>query len=155
MKRVLPLLILVGLAFAGCSKKDQVTPTSSQPQVNEQKATASFQISNQLSEGKILEGNILDVVNTSKNAVSYEWNFGNGTISHLSSPSDISYVPCGGRYTITLKAFDAKGNVSVSSGSYEIMCRGRNVNGKHVHDPHLYPVIHISGAALQPYQGLN
>lgn len=152
MKKYILLLLGMPLFIAGCSKKDHDHSCDQNNQDQNVKAESSFRISNQLSEGKILEGNILDIVNESKNAVSYEWNFGNGIQSTTTAPTDVSYVPCGGHYSITLKATDIKGHVSVSTHEYEIMCRGRNANGKHVHDPNFYPVIHINGQALQAYQ---
>src|SRR5436190_4327662 len=46
--------------------------------------------------------------NTSLNAVSYLWTFGNGNTSNLANPSNVYNLS--GNYTVTLTAFDASGN---------------------------------------------
>ena len=46
--------------------------------------------------------------NTSQNAVSYLWTFGNGNTSNLANPSNVYNLS--GNWTVTLTAYDASGN---------------------------------------------
>ncbi len=51
--------------------------------------------------------------NTSQNAVSYYWAFGNGNTSNLANPSNVYNLS--GNYTVTLTAYDASGNSDVKT----------------------------------------
>ncbi len=51
--------------------------------------------------------------NTSSNATSYHWNFGDGNTSNLSSPNHI--YPTNGTYTVTLTAYNECGDSAVTT----------------------------------------
>ncbi|MBK9639002.1 MAG: PKD domain-containing protein [Bacteroidetes bacterium] len=51
--------------------------------------------------------------NTSSNAISYQWNFGNGNTSVITNPSNVFTLP--GIYTVTLTASSANGLTSTTS----------------------------------------
>ncbi|MCC6726958.1 MAG: PKD domain-containing protein [Saprospiraceae bacterium] len=79
---------------------------------------ADFTIDNQ--EGKVDEQATLLVSNKSTNAVSYEWDFGNGDKSTEANPT-YSYK-MHGNYTVTLKAKDQSGKVSTSTKQVTVLC---------------------------------
>jgi len=58
--------------------------------------------------------------NKTVNAVSYEWNFGNGDKSTQANPSYKYKIH--GRYTVTLKTTDARGNVKQASHEVVVLC---------------------------------
>ena len=96
---------------------------------------------------------INDFKNNSANADSYFWDFGNGVTSTEKVPTNISFVPCGGNYTITLKVSNRKGETATYAHAYEIQCRGRfagSGKGHHEHVP--LPVVHLSGTQLNAFQ---
>jgi hypothetical protein len=150
MKRVYSFLFC-SILLMNCSKPDMVKN-------NEQNQaadipTASFKVNNEFSPGNILEGNIVDFENESTKACSYEWNFGNGITSNSRVPTNISYLPCGGQYTITLKAKAANGQVASFSKVYDIQCRGKNAGaGGKSHQHEILPVVHWGLTEIHAYQ---
>lgn len=91
MKQSILFLAIVTFIFASCSK-DNPSPV----------AKASFEIS---SEELFLEQE-LTFTNTSENATSFEWNFGDGTESNEKDP--VHKYSTAGNFTITLKVDDSK-----------------------------------------------
>ena len=129
MKRLFFAALSFVIITAGCKKNDNsATP--------EEKVVASFDISNVVSPGMIREGNVCDFKNNSTGAASYTWNFGNTTTSADALPSDVTFVPCGGEYTITLTAIGKSGQTATCSHSYTILCRGK--------------MAHMQGRSLAP-----
>jgi PKD repeat protein len=61
-----------------------------------------------------------DVVftNTSSDAASFEWIFGDGSATNVVDP--IYAFPIGGTYTVTLKAFGERGGVSIATASITV-----------------------------------
>jgi len=55
-------------------------------------------------------GEIVQFTNTSENGLRYEWDFGDGESSTITSPTHIYYRP--GEYTVTLYAFSKSGKKS-------------------------------------------
>src|SRR4051812_47765429 len=51
--------------------------------------------------------------NTSQNAVTFYWTFGNGNTSNLANPSNVYNLS--GSYTVTLTAYDAAGNSNIKT----------------------------------------
>lgn len=62
----------------------------------------------------------LSVSNKSTNAVSYEWDFGNGDKSTEANPKYNYKIH--GNYTVTLKATDQKGKASTSTKQITVLC---------------------------------
>ena len=62
----------------------------------------------------------LDLTNTSKGAVSYEWDFGNGDTSTDETPE--YHYDIHGNYTITLKVAGANGEISERSQEIVVLC---------------------------------
>jgi hypothetical protein len=122
MKKIFFPVFLFSVLINGCKKNDDTQPV---PAPAEEKVVASFDITNLVSPDMIREGNICDFTNTSKGATSYTWDFGNNTSSSEVLPSNQSFVPCGGTYTITLTAKNKSGKIATCSHSYTILCRGK------------------------------
>jgi PKD repeat protein len=57
----------------------------------------------------------VNFTNTSTNAVSYQWNFGNGNFSVLTNPQNVFVNP--GNYNVVLTATSASGPACVSTSS--------------------------------------
>jgi PKD repeat protein len=79
---------------------------------------ADFTINN--SNGEVDENELLLITNLSENAVSYEWDFGNGKTSTEKDP--VHTYPIHGPYTVTLKVTDADGNVEITSHEINVLC---------------------------------
>jgi PKD repeat protein len=118
MKKIILLLILSIALFTACNKasKADIQPVATIP------AKASFAVANP--NGTVSEGSAMQLKNTSTNAVSYSWDFGNGSTSTEKEPSFI-YNMCG-NYTITLTAKDASGNTSVIKQDLTVLCIFQN-----------------------------
>jgi len=85
---------------------------------------ASFKVNN--SGGEVNEGVALKLSNTSTNADSYLWDFGNGKTSNLKEPAYI-YDHCG-IYTVKLAVTDANGNTATASRELIVSCVFGNPN---------------------------
>jgi hypothetical protein len=131
----LSFILLLFAFISGCKKSDNIAKV----ETAEPKTSAFFKIGNLVSNGLILEGNVADFNNLSTNADSYLWDFGNGNTSVQRIPTDISFVPCGGHYTISLQVKNKKGETATYSESFEILCRGKNAHSAGVIAP-----IHIN-----------
>ena len=93
MKKLIILSGIVAVIFTGC----EVQPY------------ASFQIR----EGNTVQPfDVITFNNYSSHAVSYEWDFGDGTFSTLMSPTH--YYEYEGLYTITLRAISEDHNVDIT-----------------------------------------
>ena len=147
MKKIALASLLICLLATSCKKGNDVSPQSSdavKPATTaDVKPTASFRITNLVSPGMILEGNITDFENISLNGDTYLWDFGNGITSTQKIPNDISFVPCGGTYNISLTVTNKSGDVATSSQAYTILCRGKNA--------HNSPVVHLPTPAIHSY----
>jgi PKD repeat protein len=125
MKKIMPAFLLLLIAWS-CKKNEPIktTPVIVKP-------TAFFRINNLVNSNEILEANIADFENTSLNADSYSWDFGNGVHSSQKIPQNISFTPCGGNYTISLVVKNKAGE-SKYEQNYTVLCRGKNAhtNGK-------------------------
>lgn len=86
-----PPIIVIGLFFSGCSKNDGPTGNSTPDPV------ASF-----IWTGQTVAPAVITFQNTSQNANSYRWEFGDGDTSTATSPRK-TYA-AGGTYTIRLTA---------------------------------------------------
>lgn len=79
---------------------------------------ADFTIDN--SNGEVNENAPLQLTNLSENAVSWEWDFGNGKTSTEETP--VHTYPIHGPYTVTLKVTDEEGNVETASREVTVLC---------------------------------
>jgi PKD repeat protein len=86
--------------------------------VPESKAVASFYIENQ--SGTVEEASQLVISNTSTNAVTYEWDFGNGDVLEGANPTYA--FPYHGYYNVTLKVTDEDGMVSTATQGLAVIC---------------------------------
>ena len=97
------------------------TPTVAAP-------SAGFKITNTASTGAVWEALILKFENTSANAVSYLWDFGNGITSTEKIPGNFYYGTCGLTNTITLTVKNSSGQTATVSAPYTVYCsRGMNL----------------------------
>jgi PKD repeat protein len=127
MKKIFILAVFSLLLINSCKKgNDQVLKASDE--TTTPKPEARFSIANLASEDLILEGNITDFRNESTNGDSYLWDFGNGITSSEMVPHNISFIPCGGKYTISLTVKNKSGETSTYKQQFEILCRGRNAH---------------------------
>ncbi|MFT3911570.1 MAG: PKD domain-containing protein [Ferruginibacter sp.] len=147
MKKILIAFLVTGFLLNGCKKGNEVSSPSTDPVKPAAKPTAAFKITNLVSSGKILEGNITDFDNQSANGDTYLWDFGNGITSGKMIPTDISFSPCGGYYTISLTVKNKAGDAARYSQDFTIMCRGKNAHNK--------PVVHIRTSEIPAYVAAN
>ena len=126
MKQVLIAGLIFTIMITGCKKPNE-NPSCATP---EEKLTASFKINNLVYDNFILEGNIIDFSNDSKNAVSYSWDFDNSITSTDKIPANQSFEPCGGVYNIKLTAKSKKGEIATSTQQFVVLCKGKNAHRK-------------------------
>ena len=84
MKQLL-LFILIAGVISGCGKSNNADDSA---------PVASFKITNTVEEGVIIESTTLQIQNNSRNADSYEWDFGDGIVSSDRTPAGIVYRQC-------------------------------------------------------------
>lgn len=137
MKKLFLYLTFISLViFAACNKQeieDNLIPVNQdQPTLSAQDAanvqdhtiatndflTSDFTIDNE--NGQVDESENLLLTNKSVNAVSYEWDFGNGNTSTEANPTYQYKIH--GNYTVTLKTTDSKGNIQQASHDIEVLC---------------------------------
>ncbi|MEO1259440.1 MAG: PKD domain-containing protein [Bacteroidota bacterium] len=135
MKKIYFLSAVLLLAlFSACIKEEIVDQVAPEPEdamqleapsntLIDSKTTstavkAAFDV--ELTNGTIDEKMVLNLSNQSKNAVSYEWDFGNGDTSTDELPSYKYNMH--GYYTVTLKATGADGKVSEMSKEVLVLC---------------------------------
>jgi PKD repeat protein len=137
MKKLFLYLTFILLTiFSACNKQeieDNLIPVNQdQPTLSAQDAanvqdhtiatndflTSDFTIDNE--NGQVDESEKLLLTNKSVNAVSYEWDFGNGNTSTEANPTYRYKIH--GNYTVTLKATDALGNTQQTSQDIVVLC---------------------------------
>ena len=130
MKKLLLFSALVSMIIiTACNKQEVVDvapdlPTSTKlykqdnMETEISALTADFTIDNE--HGQVNEAEALLLTNKSINAVSYEWDFGNGDRSTEANPS--YEYDMHGYFTITLTTTDALGNSQQASQSLEVLC---------------------------------
>ncbi|HKC37118.1 MAG TPA: hypothetical protein VKB95_13680 [Chitinophagaceae bacterium] len=125
MKRFHTCVILITIIVISCQKEKggpDAIPASSTLPVMVKPPNADFKITNMPSSGNVWEGLNLSFDNSSQNADSYYWDFGNGTTSTEKIPSGISLVPCGFTYTISLTVKNKDGQSSTYSAPFLVLC---------------------------------
>jgi len=101
MKKKLSLLVLALIMLIGCSKDDP-----------KPKPDASFTYEKVIAAAKDYNEMKTYFTNTSEDAVSYSWDFGDGTTSTDINPEHI--FPANGNYNVTLSATNSGGTTTYS-----------------------------------------
>ena len=119
MKNLIVISILSMVLLTSCSKNQtDASADISSPAVVDKPVIAGFTVAN--ATGELKERTTVQFKNTSENAVSYKWDFGNGRVYTDKEPEYLN--PSCGIYNVTLTATDAKGNTSVVNKQVEISC---------------------------------
>lgn len=121
MKHLLAFLMLTFI-ISSCKKgSEAINSNTSSALAVTPPPTATFKITNSNEHG-VLEANILDFENTSKNGDSYTWDFGDGTSSSDKIPANFFYGTCGATHTITLTVKNKAGKTATFSEFYHVVC---------------------------------
>ncbi len=99
MKKQITAVIISIAILTSCQKGS----TTGSGDIIATPVAAGFKINNK--GGEVNEGATLSISNTSTNAASYLWDFGNGETSALKEPAYV-YAHCG-IYTLTLTVTDS------------------------------------------------
>ncbi len=110
------LATAIGLMVCSCNADDELVQDDAQ--AGSTAAVAEFKLTkpNEI----FLEGTPLEVVNTSKNARSYQWDFGDGTTSEEAVPRHM--FPKCGTYKVKLTVTDLNGEQSMVEESVDVFC---------------------------------
>lgn len=115
-KLLIPLLFAV--VISACNKAGKSENTNDDPI-----PTASFKINNMVADNTVLEGTDIEFENNSQCADSYEWNFGDGTISTERTPVGIRYRQCPGVREIRLLVRTRRGRIATIIRTINVRCR--------------------------------
>lgn len=130
MKKIILLSALVSFTlFTACNKEDMAVETAPAIQETESLRTidktnnnntlnADFTIDNE--DNVLYEKDDLLLTNSSENAVSYHWDFGNDDTSTEANPNYKYEIH--GLYTVTLTITDADGNTKQASDEIVVRC---------------------------------
>jgi PKD repeat protein len=130
------LLVAIG---SGCSKSSNSVSSTTPPKVvtpaPAPPARAAFVITNTVTpvngNPTVKEARALAIQNTSENAVSYAWDFGNGNVSTDKEPSNMFLYPCMSTHDITLTVTNKDGVATTTTQSFYVACY-RSVTGRSV-----------------------
>jgi len=123
----------IGLMLCSCNADDELL--QEQAQTDSSPTEAGFKLTKP--NALFLEGTHLELVNTSKNAKSYLWDFGDGTTSAEAVPYHM--FPKCGTYKVKLTVTDLNGDQKSVEESVDVFCTvpmhranpmvyGRNLN---------------------------
>ena len=115
MKQLLLSLLLVAL-ITGCKKSGSTATSDPEP-------VASFKINNTVEAGVVMDGTTIEFDNTSQNADSYEWDFGNSVTSSERNPIGVILRPCGRNHTIRLIVRTRRGRNATTGQTILVRCR--------------------------------
>src|SRR5687767_4002652 len=121
---VTTLFLLTVLMISSCKKNSSVEVPAPEPppEENVPDPVARFTVTNVVDQ--VLEGVTLNIENQSQNAVSYLWDFGDGTTSTEKTPT-FNFITHGG-YDIKLTVKNKKGVTSeYTYNRIGVICRGR------------------------------
>lgn len=106
----------IGLVLYSCNADDELTQDAAPTGTSA--AVADFKLAkpNEL----FMEGTAMDLVNTSKNAQSYQWDFGDGTTSTEAVPHHL--FPKCGTYNVKLTVTDANGKPTSVEKPVDVFC---------------------------------
>jgi hypothetical protein len=115
MKKLL-ISILLAAAISACNKAGNSANDDPTP-------VADFKINNTVADDTILEGTAIDIENDSKYADSYEWDFGDGTVSSERTPSGIVFRQCPRTVVIRLLVRTRHGRTATRIRTILVRCR--------------------------------
>ena len=113
------LSVLLAVVISGCNK----TGNDENAANNDPTPTASFMIKNTVAAETVLEGSAIDLQNTSQNADSYEWDFGNGMVSTERTPVGIVLRQCPRTQEIRLVVRTRRGRTATQIRTINVRCR--------------------------------
>src|SRR5687768_15612624 len=108
--------IFFAVIIAGCNKSANVQTEDPLP-------TADFSINNTVAENTVIEGSVIEIVNNSQNGDTYEWDFGNGTISTDRTPTGVTLRNCPRTQQIRLIVRTRRGRVATIIRTITVRCR--------------------------------
>jgi hypothetical protein len=108
--------ILLAVVISGCNK-------AGNPANDDPIPTASFKINNTIAVDTIMENTIVEFENDSRNADSYEWDFGNGTVSSERTPVGMMFRQCPRVHEIRLVVRTRRGRTSTHIRIINVRCR--------------------------------
>ena len=111
--------ILFAVVISGCNKAGKSENTYNDDPI----PTASFKINNMVADETVLEGTAIEFENNSQNADTYEWNFGDGTLSAERTPVGIIYRQCPGVREIRLVVRTRRGRTATIIRTINVRCR--------------------------------
>lgn len=114
MKKILTFVVLSAVVFSCSTESAEVKETTEAPA-----AKASFELVT--NHGLVDENQTLTITNTSRNASSYHWDFGNGVMSKEQQPN--YKFPMHGYYNITLTVTDKDGNQDRYTKEVGVLCK--------------------------------
>jgi len=112
MKQLLITFLFVAVVL-GCQKNATDDPIP----------VASFDITNYAEPGTVVEATALQFENNSRDADSYEWDFGNGIISTERTPSGVMFRQCPRIETIRLTVRTRRGRTATVVQTIRVRCR--------------------------------
>ena len=118
MKKLL-ISILFAVAISGCNKTGNANNTAN----DDPTPVADFKINNTVADDTILEGSAVEFDNNSQNADSYEWDFGDGTVSTERIPAGIMYRQCPRDREIRLVVRTRRGRTATRIRTIHVRCR--------------------------------
>jgi PKD repeat protein len=143
MKQLCMIFLVLFVIAISCQKSSVSTneakpnPTNNNVTAVAAAPTAGFKISNAANPSAVWVALPLVFENTSQNAQSYLWDFGDGTTSTQKIPGNVYYGICGMSYTITLTATNSQGQSATYTSPYTVYCsRGMNISGALPHPYH-------------------
>lgn len=104
------------MIITGCNKTANVANEDPIP-------TAEFRINNTVADDVVLEGTVISITNTSRNAESYEWDFGNGVVYTDRTPSGVVLRQCPRTQQIRLLVRTRNGRTATVIRTITVRCR--------------------------------
>ena len=111
MKQLL-ITLFFAVIISGCAKTNNDDPTP----------VASFSIKNTVEPGAVQVSTTVEFENNSQNADSYEWDFGDGTVSTERIPRTVIYRQCSVIRQIRLTIRTRRGRTATITQSIRIRC---------------------------------
>jgi PKD repeat protein len=135
MKSIIFTLCLLTVIVSSCSKNSnsntpvkEETPVLTAP-------LAKFSVTYTINNDGVKEGDDVRLDNQSVNAVSYLWDFGNGTTSTEKSP--VYQFACG-NMNVKLTIIGENNSTAVFTKDLLVYCKGKNVGGKADDNGHIH-----------------
>jgi len=111
--------ILFAVVISGCNKAGNTNNAAN----DDPTPTADFKINNTVADETVLEGSIVEFDNSSQNADSYEWDFGDGRVSTERTPAGIEFRQCPRTVIIRLLVRTRHGRIAIRTRTILVRCR--------------------------------